>query len=661
MKVSGRTMNFWNIDDGVLKFSGDHVLFAAERSCGWKSWKVRDAEFLAAASETGALFFRRGGEVIFPNWADMSNLTGDAMTGRRGEVGDGIFSARITTGWTLPQFELYVGFNLTEDHELVILLNRDVQMIRCGAPEAPRPAQHEIFLRDDERGPREAPDGCVAVHRSGVALAVHSPCRVETLPGDSGEKRLALIFACRGHAPNSFEFTAEAHVNSGNFVGAPDLRVEASNKKQSDTLWAIYEPGTDLTFSFSFDWYGSGAFQGCVNLCFKHALGGEDFAERRTVTEDDREGDGYTLHIKPDLHKPGVSDVWARLLEEDGTVIHAERFRAMYNWRNYRPNFFSPSDLKEFWDTTLQELRAIPLEAETTRVFEDFPDWELFTVSYRSWHGKRVYALMRVPKGVERPLPVVLASHPGGRGWGINRGPDGVYGSKINADPRFVTLSPLVRGFEPDDPAIPFNHPWWGGLENRDNYVAREWYCTMVRGLDYIATRPELADMRRIVVRGGSQGGALALVTAALDHRVNWCLADSPSNCMLHEIIDPEKYGSFGPSAGQVPDGQSLEDVQLTLSYYDPANLAQFIQCPTVIGVNVGDMCVHSIGGLSAYHNLQQLDEDHKWFLPGVHGTAHRNSADAGEKMRQVLDRVVENSSRKPGEISTEPGEGEGT
>lgn len=164
----------------------------------------------------------------------------------------------------------------------------------------------------------------------------------------------------------------------------------------------------------------------------------------------------------------------------------------------------------------------------------------------------------------------------------------------------------------------------------------------MVRGLDFLETRPEVADMSRVVVRGGSQGGALALVTAALDDRPIWCLADSPSNCMLHEIVDPHMYNSFGPTAGQVPEGQTLEDLKTTLGYFDPANLAATIRCPTVIGVNVGDMTVHSMGGLSAYHNLRNVPEKQKWFLPGVHGNAHSNSADAGQMMRDVIDRVAE-------------------
>lgn len=641
MSGSDSPQNFWQCENGTLSFRSAEFAFRAVRPRGWVSWQVGGDEFLYSTPDSGGVFFRCAGADVIPRWVDEGNMTGDEREGRVGTLGDGIFSTRIITGWTLPRFELYAGFNLEEPHELVVLLHEDVGIVRCGDPAGPRALNSPVITRGRAAPPQDAGDGCTLVHRSGRALCVHAPCRIESVEMPCGKRLPALAFACNGHAANTFSFTGEPQPRSENLIANPVFQVDAPNAKPGNTPWALYEPETGVDFNFQFDWLGAEPFHGTFDVEFKYALGGTDWAGEHVISDADRDGSLYRIALKPQPRTPGGSEVWVRLLDAAGAVLHVERFRALYDWRNYRPNYFFPNDLKEFWDATLKELRATPLEAETTRVFEDFPDWELYTVSYRSWKGKRVYALMRVPKGAARPLPVLIASHPGGRGWGINRGPDGVYGSKINADPRFVTISPLVRGYEPDDPNIPFNHPWWGALDSRDDYVAREWYCTMVRGIDYMATRPELGDMSRLIVRGGSQGGALALITAALDQRVKWCLADSPSNCMLHDSIDPDRYRSFGPTAGQVPEGQTLDDLKRTLSYYDPANLAQFIECPTVIGVNVGDMCVHSLGGLSAYHNLQKVPADKKWFLPGIRGHAHSNSADGGAKMREVLDLVA--------------------
>jgi cephalosporin-C deacetylase-like acetyl esterase len=247
--------------------------------------------------------------------------------------------------------------------------------------------------------------------------------------------------------------------------------------------------------------------------------------------------------------------------------------------------------------------------------------------------------MLFVPKGEAGPFPAIVTSHPGTRGYGINRGPDGLFGSRVGHDLRYVTIVPLIRGHRPDAADVPFNHPWWGPLDDRDTYVARSWYCAMVRALDYLATRPELVDMGRVVARGGSQGGCLALVTAALDQRVARCIADCPSNGQLHELIDG-KYGSFGPTRGQVPPGRTPEYLKDMLSYYDPVNFCPYIRCPTYVGSNIGDLTVHSMGPLAAYHNLTGLGPDKKAFYPGF-THAHGSGPGLGRRAKQVLDELA--------------------
>jgi cephalosporin-C deacetylase-like acetyl esterase len=339
---------------------------------------------------------------------------------------------------------------------------------------------------------------------------------------------------------------------------------------------------------------------------------------------------------------PGVSEADIHLVDDTGVVIWTDRMRFMYDWPSYRPAYHAPADLREFWDGTLGELSQIPLDPRVEKtLFRDDPDWTFEHVSFAGWQGQRIHACVFIPKTTPKPLPVAISAHPGALGFGANHRADGVYGSQVKHDPRFVTILPLIRGHEPDAENIPFNQPWWGPLDRRDDYAARAWYCAMVRALDYLATRPDLADMSKVVSKGGSQGGALALVTAALDARVTLCIADSPSNCMHHDAVRPATYPSFGPAAGQVPAGQTLEDLLRMLSYFDPAHLAPWIRCPTVIHLTVGDLTVHSMGGLGVYKNLTGLDESRKWFLPGVNGHYHAGSAAGGAKARELIDELV--------------------
>lgn len=650
--------NYWHIRGSRMTFQSDAFDALAVVPKGFVSLTVGGDEFLHTGKAYGGIAFR-GPDGWTTHWPEVTNGSHDRMLGRNGAVVDGMFLLKFITGWTLPDFEIYSGFNDKRDHDLVVFLSDGVQVVRGGDPDRGLALARQNVTHDDKNSYKVP--GCTVVHASGRSLKItafqagkntKAKFEITHVEAPDGQKRLALVFPCKGHAANRIHATAVPRANPDNFLVFPKLDVTASNEKKVNGHWCKYDKDTKVQMHQSFRWLGREAFDGAVELEIVHALGKTHDHQVVEVTEADRsEGGSYKVTLQPELTLPGVSDVWVRLVSADGQVLNVSRYRMMYDWQSFQPEYNAPEDLKAFWDETLTELRKTPLEPQTKRVHEDFPDWELYEVSYNGWGGKRVYACLYVPAEAAKagkPLPVFIGSHPGTRGFGLKKNPEGIYGTKIKKDPNYVTLVPLIRGYKPDAEDIPFNQPWWGPLDSRDDYAARSWYCAMVRGLDYMATRKDLADMSRVVSRGGSQGGALALITAALDDRVTACLADSPSNCMLHYSTDPNTYGSFGPTIGQVPEGQSYPQMLRTLSYYDPAHLAAWIKCPTVIGVTIGDLTVHSMGGLGAYKNLTALPEGEKWFLPGCNGHYHANSAAGGRLMKRMQNRIAEGKDPVP-------------
>ena len=73
------------------------------------------------------------------------------------------------------------------------------------------------------------------------------------------------------------------------------------------------------------------------------------------------------------------------------------------------------------------------------------------------------------------------------------------------------------------------------GLDNRDNYYMKRVYLACIRCIDFLTALPEW-DGKNVIVQGASQGGALALVTAALDKRVTLCAASHPA-LSLHDKL----------------------------------------------------------------------------------------------------------------------------
>ena len=65
-------------------------------------------------------------------------------------------------------------------------------------------------------------------------------------------------------------------------------------------------------------------------------------------------------------------------------------------------------------------------------------------------------------------------------------------------------------------------------LHDRDKFYYKRVYLATVRSNDFLTSLPQY-DGRNLGVIGGSQGGALAIVTAALDPRVKYLAAYYPA------------------------------------------------------------------------------------------------------------------------------------
>jgi cephalosporin-C deacetylase-like acetyl esterase len=650
---------------GLFRDTGTGLSYAAngwsvrsEGTLGWVSLKVGESEFFSAEDTRGAVAVRKGDRWItaFP---DRGTISHDDSVARFGNVADGINLIRISPDWYKPEFELYLGANETQDQSVVVFLGDEVAFVRAGGRMDSNRASTQAVVTRETKGSRKTREALI-VHSGGRAIQVKSELKgknakgeeapppefeVALLPDPAGKPRLALSFPCKGFVANSFRFIVDAKERPENFVAAPRFDVISSDDPAGrvglgaahGALSPLYGPDTKLDFGIQFNWMGGKPFNGYAELEVVHSLGQPHFTQRVELA--DKPAGLVRAVFAPRFHLPGVSEVWGRLVDAGGNLIWTGRYRMAYDWEHMKPVLRVEPDFKAFWDETLAALRAEPLDPVFDRVkaYEDHPSFEIYDVTFNGWNRTRTHAMLFVPKNGTKPMPAIVTAHPGVQGFGVNKRADGVYGSELKQDPRFVTIVPLIRGHAPDAPDIPFNHPWWGPLQDRDTYVARAWYCAMVRAVDILASRPDLVDMTRVVAKGGSQGGALALVTAALDPRVVVCLADCPANCQPSEIM--RNYSSFGPSSGQVPPGQSLENVETMLSYYNPVNFCPLIRCPAYVGSNIGDLTVHSMGPLAAYHNLTGVKPEDKAFYPG-YTHFHGSGPGLGVKSKEWLDKL---------------------
>ncbi|GAI96011.1 unnamed protein product, partial [marine sediment metagenome] len=200
-------------------------------------------------------------------------------------------------------------------------------------------------------------------------------------------------------------------------------------------------------------------------------------------------------------------------------------------------------------------------------------------------NGSRVYGWLHLPEG-NGPFPTVL-SIPGS---GIGR--TGRFAGFTEAG--IAVLAIEVHGLEPKEQEIIGAAQWIRpvtdeteyfaklqngilagyhsfGIEDPYRYYHRRTLQSAMRALDYLYTRKDV-DPRKIIVFGGSQGGGLSLLTAAIDKRVDAVVATVPAFCNNASRKDSH-----------------IPQVSRTMSYFDAALAAELIEVPALIGVGFID------------------------------------------------------------------------
>ena len=266
------------------------------------------------------------------------------------------------------------------------------------------------------------------------------------------------------------------------------------------------------------------------------------------------------------------------------TEVDGKKYRglatAAFEAENIKPTTETPKDFDEFWSTAMKQNEKIPLDAKLTllteRCTEKVNVYQLNVQSYRN--GGRVYGILSVPKKPGK-YPALLKVP----GAGIRP-----YAGDIEtAEKGIITLEIGIHGI----PVIMDNNVYlnlangglsdypYSNLDNRDKYYYKRVYLGCIRAIDYIYTMPEF-DGTNMAVYGGSQGGALSIVTAALDKRVKYLVALYPALSDLTGYLH-HRAGGWPHifNAGNAPIYATPAKIE-TSKYYDVVNFAKLIKVP---------------------------------------------------------------------------------
>ena len=197
-----------------------------------------------------------------------------------------------------------------------------------------------------------------------------------------------------------------------------------------------------------------------------------------------------------------------------------------------QPTQVNPPDFDSFWDAERKRLAALPLDAKWTPL----PDYGTADVDCSQINlqnvgltegASRLYGILCMPRAAGK-YPALLSVPGAGvrpyrglaelAGRGLITFQIGIHGIPV-IQPQEVYDS-LARGGLSGYPTF--------GLDSRERYYYRRVYTGTLRANDFLTSLPQW-DGRNLGVTGGSQGGALAIVTAGLDRRVTRLAAYYPA------------------------------------------------------------------------------------------------------------------------------------
>ncbi len=235
-----------------------------------------------------------------------------------------------------------------------------------------------------------------------------------------------------------------------------------------------------------------------------------------------------------------------------------------------KPTVKMPDDFNAFWEKNLEAARKIDLTPIMTLLPERCTDKvNVYHISYQNIGKTRMYGILTMPRE-DGKYPAILrfpGAGVGEKSGDIAHAERGVIILELGIHGIPVNLSGSV--YSDLSKGVLASYPTYN-IDNRETYFYKRVYLGCVRGIDFLYSLPQFNG--RLGTFGGSQGGALSIVTSALDNRVNATVAYFPALCDLEGYTHNRAGGwphVFKAEANRTPEKMN------TARYYDVSNFAR--------------------------------------------------------------------------------------
>lgn len=288
---------------------------------------------------------------------------------------------------------------------------------------------------------------------------------------------------------------------------------------------------------------------------------------------------------------------------------------AAYAPESLKPATQEPADFMDYWKGQADYARQTPLDLRMELWGERCTATDnVYKVNFRvrPWGG-RIYGVLSVPKS-EGKYPALLRV-PGAGVRSYN-------GDTYTAPGKLITLEIGIHGVPVDMEqqvyddlgAGALNCYWYFNRDNRDRMYYNRVIIGALRAVDVICSLPQY-NGRALGVCGSSQGGALSIITAALDNRVT-CLAPvHPALCDHEGFLIKNRAGGWPHYYKELgrPNDKELQ----TARYYDTVNFARHLTQPGWYAWGYNDEVCAPTSMYAAYNVISAPKELHLYLETG--------------------------------------------
>ena len=301
-----------------------------------------------------------------------------------------------------------------------------------------------------------------------------------------------------------------------------------------------------------------------------------------------------------------------------------------------QPTQINPPDFDTFWDAERKRLAGIPIDVKWTPM----PDYgtslaECSQVNIQNAGvtagTSRLYGILCVPRAPGK-YPALLSVP--GAGVRPYRGLAELAGRGL------ITFQIGIHGIPVIQPQEVYDGLGTGalagynafGLDSRERYYYRRVYLGTIRANDFLTSLPQW-DGVNLGVTGGSQGGALAIVNAALDRRVTRLAAYYPALSDVTGYLHQRAGGwphMFRATTGPAMHRQEAKIV--TTQYYDVVNFARRVTVPGLYSWGYNDETCPPTSMFAAYNVITAPKR-----LMLAYDTGHRTTPEQAEDVNGWL------------------------